>query len=138
MKRAVILHGTDGSPESNWFPWLKKELETRGCEVWVPQLPDAHEPNARKYTDFLLNSDWDFQDNLFVGHSSGAVEILHLLQHLPKDVSAKAAILAGVFSQVLADEPDWAQLKGLFDEPFDFAKIKTKAHKFLFVHGAND
>ncbi len=138
MKRAVILHGTDGTPTSNWLPWLKAELEKRGHEVWTPQLPDADAPNAQKYTKFLLGSGWDFQDNLMIGHSSGGVEILHLLRHLPQNVRLKTAVLAGAFSQVLADEPDWAQLKGLFEEPFDFAKITSKADKFLFVHGDND
>jgi predicted alpha/beta hydrolase family esterase len=137
-KRAVILHGTSSTPASNWFPWLEAELEKRGYDVWVPQLPDADEPNARKYTDFLLAADWDFQDNLLIGHSSGAVEILHLLQRLPDNISVKTAVLAAVFSKELADEPEWKQLKGLFEEPFDFAKIKTKAQKFLFVHGADD
>jgi predicted alpha/beta hydrolase family esterase len=138
LKRAVILHGTSATPNSNWFPWLKKQLEDRGYEVYVPQLPGADQPNAEKYTQFLLNSDWDFKDSLLIGHSSGAVEILHLLQHLPEGVKARAAVLVGAFSKRLAEEPNWQQLKNLFDEPFDFNKIKNKATKFLFVHGDND
>ncbi len=138
MKRAVILHGTDGSPAENWFPWLKGKLTARGYDVWVPQLPDAHTPNAKKYTEFLLGSGWDFQDNVLVGHSSGGVEILNLLQHLPRDVRIKTAVLVGAFTDALADDPAWAQLKGLFEEPFDYAQIKSKADKFLFVHGSDD
>lgn len=138
MKRAVILHGTDGSPKENWFAWLKKELEKRDYEVWLPQLPDAHEPNAKKWTQFLVNSRRDFTDSLLIGHSAGAVEILQFLQHLPEELKVKTAVLVGVFSQVLAEEPDWKQLKGLFEEPFDFEKIKAKAKKFLVVHGDND
>jgi predicted alpha/beta hydrolase family esterase len=138
LKKAVILHGTDGSPEENWFAWLREELKTRGYEVWLPQLPDAHEPNAKKWTHFLLRNGWDFTDNLLIGHSAGAVEVLHFLQNLSGDTHIKNAVLVGVFSQVLAEEPDWKQLKGLFEEPFDFAKIKPKAEKFLIVHGDND
>ena len=79
MKRAIILHGTDGSPDSNWFPWLKEVLETHGYEVWMPELPYNHTPNRQVYNDFLFGSDWDFADNLLIGHSSGAVEVMNLL-----------------------------------------------------------
>ena len=34
-----ILHGTEGHPGENWFPWLKQELEQKGYNVIVPQFP---------------------------------------------------------------------------------------------------
>jgi len=37
-KDAIILHGTMGSPEGNWFPWLKSQLEN-DYNVYVPQFP---------------------------------------------------------------------------------------------------
>jgi len=60
MKRAIILHGTDGNPESNWFPWLKARLEAEGYEVWVPLLPENHTPNRETYGNFLLDGQHDF------------------------------------------------------------------------------
>lgn len=146
MKRAVILHGTDGTPGSNWFPWLKAKLEARGYEVWVPKLPNAHLPAARRYTDFLLGAGWDYQDNLVIGHSSGAVEILHLLQNLPAQSKLQTAVLVGAFTWEQVDDPAWAaekeffesQLRDIFEEPFDFDKIKSKAKHFLCVHSDND
>jgi uncharacterized protein len=140
MKNALILHGTDANSQANWFPWLKEKLEQEGYKVWVPDLPGADRPNAAAYTTFLLaNKDWQFNDrSIIVGHSSGAVEILNLLQHFPKEVVIRACFLVGSFSEVLASEPDWEQLRDLFTEPFDFPVIKQHAKKFVFIHSKND
>ena len=39
MENYIIVHGSFGSSEGNWFPWLKKELMSRGKNVVVPQMP---------------------------------------------------------------------------------------------------
>lgn len=136
MKQALILHGTDATPQSNWFTWLKGKLEKDGYKVWLPQLPNSDTPNTKVYTDFLLSEpDFTFDDEtIIIGHSSGAVEVLHLLQKLPDDTKIKAAFLVSAFK----DDLGWDALGGLFDEPFDFASIKTKAGKFTFLHSDND
>lgn len=138
MKRAVILHGTKGDHTENWFPWLKNELEKLGYEVWVPDLPHADRPNMSRYNEFLLSQGWDFQDNLIVGHSSGSVAILGLLQALPETAKVNTAILVGSFTERLAKDPSWDMLTELFYKPFDFESIKKKAGQFIFVHSDND
>ncbi|HSX02124.1 MAG TPA: alpha/beta hydrolase [Candidatus Saccharimonadia bacterium] len=144
MKTALILHGTDGTPQSNWFPWLKAELEKDGYLVWAAALPNAHKPNMELYVKTLLSTKydlgscpmgWDYnKDTLIVGHSSGAVAILGLLQALPKDITVGTCVLVGSFK----DDLGWDSLSELFEKPFDFELIKTKAKKFIFVHSDND
>lgn len=104
----------------------------------MPDLPNSDYPNVERYNKFLLGSDWDFNDNLIIGHSSGSVEILGLLQALPKNLAVNTAILVGSFSEVLATDPDWKEMKGLFEKPFDFVKIKHTAKHFIFIHSDND
>ena len=81
MKNAIIIHGNDNTPEGNWFRWLEAELQKIGYEVWLPQMPDSHLPNADRYNKLLLSHDFNFNsESILIGHSSGAVAILHLLQ----------------------------------------------------------
>jgi lincosamide nucleotidyltransferase A/C/D/E len=136
MKNALILHGTNGSSQENWFPWLKDKLESVGYTVWVPDLPGANEPNIQRYNQFLFeNKEWQFNDEtILVGHSSGAVAILGLLQALPDDTYLKAVYLVGSFKDELGRD----DLAGLFAEPFDFEKIKLKSSLFYFLHSDND
>jgi predicted alpha/beta hydrolase family esterase len=136
MKNALILHGTDASSSANWFPWLKKELESRGYTVWVPDLPHAEKPNIQRYNEFLLaNKEWVFnEDTIIVGHSSGAVAILGLLEALPEHVVVNKCFLVGSFK----DDLGWESLKDLFLQPFDFEKIKKHAKEFIFIHSDND
>lgn len=134
----VILHGTDASHESNWFPWLKAELESLGHEVWVPDLPNSQRPNIHRYNEALLKDGYDFNGSVVIGHSSGSVAILGLLEALPKDVRIHTAVMAGAFTKRLSESPSWEMLQELFHEPFNFESIKQKSGQFIFVHSNDD
>ena len=135
MKNALILHGTANNSQGNWFPWLKQELEKRGWKVWVPDLPRAVEPNSKRYNNFILNSDWEFNDeSIIVAHSSGAVATLGLLLHLPDKLVIAECILVAPFKENLG----WPEVKGLFKKPFDFAEIKLRARQFVLIYSDND
>ncbi len=138
MKRAIILHGTDGKPDSNWFMWLKSLLESQGYEVQIPHLPNNHTPNMLVYNDLILNSGWDLTDGIVVGHSSGAVSVLNLLMDDRCPV-IKAACMVGVWAHMTGTDLATEQFKDLFSpQGFDFSKIKPKAKHFLYVHGSDD
>ncbi len=139
MKRAVILHGTDANPQANWFPWLKHKLEAVGYEVWVPLLPNNHKPNRETYNDFLLTADWDFTDNLVVGHSSGAVAVLNLLMD-DRCPHINIGIMVSAWARGVPNNwDDPSQFNYLFPEDgFDFETIKAKARKLAFIHGDAD
>jgi predicted alpha/beta hydrolase family esterase len=139
MKKVVILHGTHGNPESSWFPWLKAKLEAVGYEVWVPQLPDCDKPNRDTYADFLFGSGWDFTDNIVIGHSSGAVEVLNLLMdnRMPH---IKLGVMLGAWSGGMPNGyTDTSTFAHLFPRHgFKFRRIRAKADKLAFLHGNDD
>lgn len=136
MKNALILHGTGGNSQSNWLPWLKKELEKKDYKVWVPNLPQSDKPSIKRYNKFIFkNKDWQFNnESIIIGHSSGAVAILGLLQHLPENIIVDTCILVGSFK----DNLNWQALDDLFKEPFNYSKIKKQAKKIIFIHSDND
>lgn len=131
MKNALILLGTDSGPESNWFPWLKKKLEQSGYEVWVPQLPGADYPEMKKYREFIFGGDFQFvPETVVVGHNSGAVAALSLLEALPSDKRIDTAVMVGVY------RPERHSYSSR--EPILTDKVVGKAKRFVFVHSDND
>jgi len=82
MKNTIILHGTLGSPDGNWFKWLKNELETKKSQVWLPMLPHAEQPSLKDWAEYV-HANCPFaidEETLIVGHSSGAILALILAQ----------------------------------------------------------
>lgn len=77
MKKAVIFHGMPEESEyqgnesqKHWLPWLKKELEARGYQVFLPELPKPYEPVYEDWLAVLKQIPLD-EETLLVGHSCG-------------------------------------------------------------------
>ena len=139
MKRAVILHGKDSNPSANWFPWLKAKLEERGYEVWVPQLPDCNAPNRDTYAEFLFGSGWDFTNNIVVGHSAGAVEVLNLLMDDRMPPIYLGVMVSAWMGGVPKGFDNIEEFAHLFPRHgFKWRHIRGKANHLAFLHGSND
>ena len=141
MKNALILHGAGNTSQGNWFPWLKKELEKKGFEVWSPDLPNPDDLDMQRYLDFIFaNKNFKFNNETYlIGHSSGAVVIQGLLQNIPDDIMVDTAILVSTFDNypdTPASEREYR--KKLFLKPFDWEKIKKHAKRFIVIHSDND
>ena len=84
MKRCFIIHGWDGSPEEDWYPWLKQELEKKGFQVTVPAMPETNAPKIETWVTHLVRAVGQVDENTFlVGHSIGCQTILRYLEQLP-------------------------------------------------------
>lgn len=68
----LILHGTNGSPTGNWFPWLKTELEKQGKKCTIPQFPVGDQQNYDSWKaelDKYLEKGEINEDTIIIAHS---------------------------------------------------------------------
>jgi predicted alpha/beta hydrolase family esterase len=85
MKTAFIFHGTKGSPEENWFPWLKAELEKLNYNVFVPRFPTPENQSIENWLAvFKKYEKYVNQDTIFIAHSVGCPFALDILEKINK------------------------------------------------------
>ncbi len=78
----IIIHGSYGSPEKNWFPWLKEELEKSGCNVFVPEFPTPKSQSLDAWMNVFKGYEHSLNRNsILVGHSLGCAFILNTLEN---------------------------------------------------------
>lgn len=135
MKRVFIIHGWGANPDCNWFPWLKKELEKIGFAVDVPAMPNSEHPKYNEWIECLkkIVGKAD-EETILVGHSLGAITILHYLNELPEEEKIGKAILVSSSDK----NPGYSELAGFFSVPLDFEKIRKACDGFTVVHAYND
>ena len=49
----IIIHGSFGSKDGNWFPWLKKELEQKEKQVVVPHFNISKVVNKHRFINSI-------------------------------------------------------------------------------------
>jgi predicted alpha/beta hydrolase family esterase len=134
-RRAFILHGWAGSPDSGWKGWIRRELEKQGFAVFAPHFPDAERPQMEKWLELLgkLVGKPD-EGTYLVGHSLGCILAMRYLEGLSPGEKIGGAVLVAGFSDSLGIP----ELKSFFPRPLDFEKMKRHCGKFVAIHSDND
>lgn len=140
LKRAVIVHCWGGYPNYCWYPSVKKELEEKGFEVLIPEMPDTDMPKFEKWLPKLQEVASNPDEELYlVGHSLGCITILRYLEKLPEDVKIGGVVFVAGFTDDLSDiDSIEDEIKSFFEIPIRWDVIKTKAKKFVAMHSDND
>ena len=155
--QCVIFHGAFGNRDENWFPWLKKELELQGHEVFLEQYPvdswNDIEKNGKDNTQTVQNlSSWTAffekttlplldkkKDVLLFGHSLSPVFILHLVSQY--SLKLKGAVFASPFLESLNQETTWpfdVVNRSFYKKDFDWEKLKSLIPHSYVLYGTND
>lgn len=130
--KAIIFHGTDDTPESYWYPWLRRELEHRGFSVEVPHYSDINHVPADKFVPKVLQEHTFDEETVLIGHSAGGPLILSILEQIKQKV-AQAVLVAG-FSAPLPNE----DVNIILQSSYDWPRIKAQADDFVFFNSDND
>lgn len=134
MGKAFIFHGTGASSNSHWIPWMKEKLEERGLEVYTPDFPTPEDQDLENWMKILENYPDIDEETILIGHSTGAVFILSILE---KVENVKAAYLISGFTGKLGIEFD--ELNETFAEKeFNFENIRNSSEELHVFHSASD
>jgi predicted alpha/beta hydrolase family esterase len=134
----LVVHGTGGSPDGNWFPWLKQKLEAGGAKVFVPRFPT---PEGQSFNAWLKIAQAALKNcapanTMLVGHSTGGSFVLRLAELAPKPYKTIFSICPFVRALGLKD---YDSLNSTFvHHAFDWARIKKNAGKIICFAGDND
>ncbi|MFE6996414.1 RBBP9/YdeN family alpha/beta hydrolase [Microbacterium sp. NPDC057659] len=130
-RSAIIFHGTGGSPDVAWYPWLDGRLTARGYRVERPSFPRINvDPIAEFLPGVLAVHDFD-ADTVLVGHSGGAALLLALIEHLETPV-AQSILVAGYATRVNdSEEP-------VLQEFYDWDRIRANAGDLYFINSVTD
>ncbi|MCB0334495.1 MAG: alpha/beta hydrolase [Bdellovibrionales bacterium] len=135
--RVIIVHGTEGSPESNWFPWLTAQLQEGGIEVLCPQFPTPEGQSLESWMATFSEEVGELQQSdIVVGHSTGVIFLLHALQGASLPVKA-SFLVAGFVSPIDIEKYDRLN-KSFLEAPLDWNRIRENGGAIHLYAGGDD
>lgn len=138
-KRVFIVHRWEGNQDSDWYPWLKVELEKKGYYVFVPALPDTNSPTPTKWIHALSEIvGTPTVNDYFIGHSIGCMTILRYFETLPLSETVGGAIFVAGFYKDLDYSGYKNNLASFFTKPLVWTKIKNICSQILGVYSDDD
>lgn len=131
-KKVIIIHGNCGStPNDNWFPSVKSDLEALGLNVLAPQFPDNDLARASIWLPFLRDELKADEHTVLIGHSSGAIAAMRFAERQP----ILGSILVAAYHTDLGMEKE--KLSGYFDSSWNWENIK-KNQQWISLFASQD
>lgn len=131
-KKIIFIPGNGGgSPNDNWFPSIKQELESAGLNILAEEFPDNDLARASYWLPFLLNKLKVDENTILVGHSTGAIAAMRVAEIQP----IYSSILVGAYHTDLGMEKE--KQSGYFDKIWDWERIK-KNQRWTVLFASQD
>ena len=133
MRQVLLVHGSGGSPNGGFLPWLREALEEKGYEVIAPQFPVTLETQKlENWLTVMENFELD-KEAIAVGFSLGAPFLLNLLEKQ----ALKSAYLVAGFASLLGNEFD-SVTDTFVEKEFDWKQIKENCNNITIIYSDND
>jgi len=141
QKRILITHAWGDGPEKHWHPWLKNELEKKGFEVIVPQMPDTDYPRIEKWIPAISQVVGIADENTyFIGHSMGCQAIARYLESLPENIKVGGAVfVAGFFKRLTGINNDANKIiLPWLETPINLENVRSHLDKSIAIFSDDD
>ena len=135
MNNYIILHGSFGSKDGNWFPWLKGELESLNKTVDVPQMPiGVGNQNYENWSNELDKLTID-ETTTIIAHSIAPVFVCKYL--INKKIKVKKLIFVCGFNNYLGIDSDFdAVNESMFLD--NLGDVKNYCNDIVCFYSDND
>lgn len=136
--KVIIVHGWDAAPDSNWFPWLKSNLEEDQIECIVPMMPNSALPKLEEWVSHLkkiIESQAVSPESriILIGHSLGCITIAHYLARLQSKPVHGCIFVAGFSGNIRI-----TAIKEFYETAVDLRKAKEKTGKSISIISLDD
>lgn len=130
--KVILIHGNGKStPNDNWLPYVKSELEKLGIKVIAKQFPDAELAREIFWIPFLKNELRADENTILIGHSSGAVATLRFAE---KNKLLGSVIVGAMYTDLGIENE---KISGYFDREWDWKAIKNN-QKWIIQFASTD
>lgn len=135
----LLIHGSFGSPFVNWFPWLRKEIESKDLEVYTPDFPTGvgfqNYENWSRLLKTYLDSGILNENTIIFAHSIAPIFICKFL--VENQIKVKRLVLVCGFNNYLGinEEYDAVNESMYFDNLSD---VKKYCDEIICYYSDND
>jgi predicted alpha/beta hydrolase family esterase len=133
--KVIIVHRWHGTPEDDWYPWLKSELEKKGISIAIPAMPNTDRPTIDSWVRELSKISVD-EHTYFIGHSIGCQTIMRFLEKSKK--VGGAIFVAGWFSLTNLDREEVPIAGPWLKVPIEFDQVKKATKNFVAIFSDDD
>ena len=135
MKKVYLVHRWDGNSESDWYVWLKRELEKKRFEVNILDMPDTENPKIEIWVRYLESKVKDIDEKTyFVGHSVGCQTIMRFLEKLHKHKKIGGCVFVAPWLDLINLESEEMKIAHPWiNNKIDFLRVLEHCTNFLAI-----
>lgn len=135
----LLIHGSFGSPFSNWIPYLREKIENKNLEVYTPDFPTGvgyqNYENWSRLLKTYVEANTINENTIIFAHSIAPVFICKFL--VENKIKVKRLVLVCGFNNYFGIDKDYDTVNGsmYFD---NLADVKNYCDDIVCFYSDND